>query len=244
MGQKETRDSAMVDEKQLMRLVDGEMSLEEQQSALRWLDAHPERWRDCALAFLEEQTLQQELATAGGRTATPVSADAAKFPEVGSPARHATAGPTHVTDASQGGTAAASESGWVKLISLAALVMAAFAVGWLMDMASKQQAPAPAMVVSPVPSLPVDRPPNDQQPQVVSRDPRSRPDAYPPFFVTDHRLWDNESALPPEIESRLEQLGADVRRERGVMPGRLPDGRVVNVPYEDIQVVPVSNHAY
>ncbi len=100
------------------------------------------------------------------------------------------------------------------------------------------------MIVSPVPSVPVDRMPADRQPQVVSRDRVARPFGDAPYFVTDHQLWENESALPPEIESRLEQLGADVRRERGLMPGRLPDGRVVNVPYEDIQVVPVSNHAY
>lgn len=42
-------------------LVLGELSGEDYRQTLAWLEAHPEYWRDCALAFLEEQALAQEL---------------------------------------------------------------------------------------------------------------------------------------------------------------------------------------
>ncbi len=127
----------MVDDRQLMRLVDGELSLEEQQVTLRWLDAHPDRWRDCALAFLEEQALRQELAAAQDRAA------AASRPNSETSGRQVSeegirpdaVDATSRPDGSRRRDAAGSELGWIKMLSLAALVMAAFAVGWLIDMA-------------------------------------------------------------------------------------------------------------
>ncbi|GIX00885.1 MAG: hypothetical protein KatS3mg111_4217 [Pirellulaceae bacterium] len=42
-------------------LVLGELRDASYRQMLEWLEAHPEFWRDCALAFLEEQALAQEL---------------------------------------------------------------------------------------------------------------------------------------------------------------------------------------
>jgi hypothetical protein len=42
-------------------LVCGELSGDDYRQVIRQLDAHPDRWRDCALAFLREQALTQSM---------------------------------------------------------------------------------------------------------------------------------------------------------------------------------------
>ncbi len=51
----------IVDENLIDSLVSGQLTGEQYRAALRALDAKPAKWRDCALAFLEEQALQTEL---------------------------------------------------------------------------------------------------------------------------------------------------------------------------------------
>ena len=48
-------------ELRLDRLVDGELSAQEYRALLAALDEEPDSWRRCAMAFLEAQTLGQEL---------------------------------------------------------------------------------------------------------------------------------------------------------------------------------------
>ena len=45
----------------LDRLVDGELSADERRRLLETLETTPDGWRDCALAFLESQSLRQQL---------------------------------------------------------------------------------------------------------------------------------------------------------------------------------------
>ncbi len=49
-------DAELIDE-----LVTGQLSGQRYRDALKAIDAQPEKWRDCALAFLEDQALRQEL---------------------------------------------------------------------------------------------------------------------------------------------------------------------------------------
>jgi len=53
--------SNRVDQEALDRLVDGEMSSDEQRELLRQLEAEPDGWRRCALAFVEGQSWGREL---------------------------------------------------------------------------------------------------------------------------------------------------------------------------------------
>ena len=53
--------SNRADQEALDRLVDGEMSSDEQRELLRQLDAEPDGWRRCALAFVEGQSWGREL---------------------------------------------------------------------------------------------------------------------------------------------------------------------------------------
>src|ERR1700759_5013413 len=56
MNEKVSNDDMVFD-----RLVDGELSTSERRSLLESLDARPDGWRRCALAFLEAQAWRQEL---------------------------------------------------------------------------------------------------------------------------------------------------------------------------------------
>ncbi len=46
---------------ELDRLVDGQLNNEEYRELIRQIDKDPDGWRQCALAFLQHQALQQEL---------------------------------------------------------------------------------------------------------------------------------------------------------------------------------------
>ena len=52
----------------LDRLVDGELEGDAQRQLLLAMDAQPDAWRRCALAFIEEQALRRELSGAAGES--------------------------------------------------------------------------------------------------------------------------------------------------------------------------------
>ena len=63
MNNKSLNDDILFD-----RLVDGELSGGERRALLESLDARPQGWRRCALAFLEAQSWRKELREARGGT--------------------------------------------------------------------------------------------------------------------------------------------------------------------------------
>lgn len=52
----------IIDEQLLDELVSGSLSKEQYRQVLLALEANPAKWRDCALAFLQEQALEEDLA--------------------------------------------------------------------------------------------------------------------------------------------------------------------------------------
>jgi len=54
-------DDPTVDEQSIDDLVAGQLTRERYREVIRALDAEPSKWRDCALAFLEDQALRAEL---------------------------------------------------------------------------------------------------------------------------------------------------------------------------------------
>ena len=228
-------------QQQIARLVDGELTESEQHQLLLWLEAHPDQWRTCALAFVEDQVLRNALEP-GSRLGMG-DARVIASSEIGSAETTSELRDTYLED--RWGPASPGDRGelkWFKFFSVAATVLAAFAIGWLFEMSRHPNTlpnPTPA---SSVPSVPLaqDR---STEPQIVSH---SEPYYQPTprnWYVTSNDLWENESALPPELQSLIEQAGAQVRRKRGLLPAEL-NGRRVTLPYEDIQLVPVRNDSY
>ena len=53
--------NAVNEELRLQRLIDGALNVDERRSYLAELDKHPHRWRDVALAFVEEQIWREQI---------------------------------------------------------------------------------------------------------------------------------------------------------------------------------------
>jgi hypothetical protein len=51
-------------------------------------------------------------------------------------------------------------------------------------------------------------------------------------------------ALPPEVVRVLERLGHEVRRDRGLVPIDLEDGRRVVIPVEQFEITPVTGRSF
>src|SRR6478736_529657 len=68
----------------LERLVDGELTEEAQRQLLLAIDAHPDAWRRCALAFVEAQALRRDLR--GAMRQSDTASNCGKPPTVAKPA--------------------------------------------------------------------------------------------------------------------------------------------------------------
>ncbi len=112
-----------IDAQLLDELACGSLRGERYRQAIRSLEAHPERWRDCALAFLQEQALTQELqdiAAGEPQWGADELTDSKESFAVESAAR------TEAEDRRE-----YSRLQWMhRLTSLAALLLISFTVGW------------------------------------------------------------------------------------------------------------------
>lgn len=210
----------------LMRLVDGELSPVEQCELLRSLDSQPDGWRRCALAFLEDQAWRQELTASQSRSKMAAIEAACPTTVVQTAVQQQLGSqrPGFVTRRPRGNRM--SDDGWGKTLVLAATVLAAFLFGLTLPTDQTRSLPPQSQITNAQPVAPVD-------------DRRSQP-----YYVSDSDFWDRDSAVPLAVQESLRQRGTDVRRQRGLVPMQLPDGRRVTVPYEDVQLVPVRGTSY
>lgn len=126
------RDEFLIDQ-----LVLGTLKGSEYRRALLTLEANPERWRDCALAFLQEQAIAQELndlATASvdwncnaqstiAGSSKPVASDLVAQTSMDS-AANVNANATSWVPSSQ-------HAVWHRWLSMAAVLLMSFGVGWM-----------------------------------------------------------------------------------------------------------------
>ena len=57
-------------------------------------------------------------------------------------------------------------------------------------------------------------------------------------------FWSGSPAVTPEIRNELLRMGVQVRQDHGYLPLRAADGRLVLVPYEDVQMAPANRRAF
>jgi len=225
-----------------MRLVDCELSLDEQRSVLRKLEAEPGGWRRCAVAFLEDQALQRQMCQrTSGSLNRPLSA---VQPVLGQTPSERNAGPATVSSRRQKPTD--DEYSWGKLFSLAVTILLAFSAGWWAESSRKIDSQIPSLVDAANPAriaqTGIASPPSPD----VGQPERPYAGQYyaGQYYVDDSRVWDRESVIPSDVRRSLQRIGADVHHQRGLIPVTLSDGRRISVPYEDVQIVPVSNRSY
>lgn len=219
MKQTNDFDDSPIDELVIMRLVDGEVTGAERMEILQRLEQQPGGWRECALAFLEDQVWKQAMALPSASVA---DAEVVALPTA------AVVRNESIHRFMNLGTIA----------TLAAGLLLAFAAGtWMPKRGTGGDGGQPSMEIAeaPVPQS-KDTDPNDPRFSVAEA-----ADGVSPLYVIDKEFWDHETSVPQDFQKRLESIGAKVERKRGLMPVRANDGREWIVPYEELDVVPVRD---
>jgi anti-sigma factor RsiW len=216
------------------RLVDGELSRDERRVLLESLNARPQGWRRCAMAFLEAQSWRRELRQlaeerpAGAATVkTPVSQSQSKRNSVRTAAQ------------------------W---LAVAAGLLLAFKIGaWQrergMPIASSPAATNEQLVSVPPPAaVPNNAKTSDALNLWVRDDAGQLRRVRVP--LVDAQTLDQQlgtvfqTGVPDDVRDRLNDSGYAVESKRQYAPLWLENGRPMVVPVEDTKIVPVSNRAY
>jgi len=211
---------------QIDRLVSGDLPEPDRRSLLAWLDEEPNRWRACALAYLEAQAWEQ--ATAATR-----EGEAPAEPWVrGSGFRVQKDGEN-------------AKTAWLHWLAIAGMLVVAFAAGtavrvrWIPDRA------APPQFAQPGSTSPA-RPPGPLLATVSVRtnlDPRLQTQLTLPVEPADAPLT-AASSISEYDRKQWERRGYELVEETRYLPAKMPDGRTVMVPVNRVQLkfkgIPVS----
>ncbi len=234
----------MLDEQTLEDLVAGQLTGERYRAALRALDADPKLWRECALAFLEDQALRTELRELAKGTIEWRCDEEKNDASVNVNGVHLGSSAEIVPTTAAGKKTEAASLRWSShLLSTAALLMVSFTVGWLGSelLAEREQLLAPknnAVVTTSNPvgnaignatsrtPLQADLPQADITPQFVL----DRPGQFMPL---DHEI--------PQPFLELERQGkVQLESKDGLVPHRMADGTTVFFPVQEVRVIPVT----
>jgi len=236
------------DEYRFDRLADGELSEEQYRSLLASLDDEPGGWRQCAIALLEKQALENELGSLAAEAQTPA------------PRRRVSTLSHH------------SPFRGLYAVAVAAGLLIAFGMGALYhslgdrngrtnngpvaddqqnDSKSKDRENNLADRDEPGDNqLANDSSPGNEERlnevTLVVSDPHGGAERQVsvPLLTPDQvdRDWFTEAnqQLPDMVRHTLLQRGHDVRLQQELVPVQLPDGRTLIVPVQQYDVVPVS----
>lgn len=231
------------DQRVLDLLADGELSQEQERDVLLELDRHPDRWRRCALTFLETRVWQCEV------------------PRIEALKPIAHPGPKK-SDSADG----TWYNRWTWALAMAAIFLLAVGIGRMFPLAQPAGKTLNGPTIANAPVTPPTVASVQQQPDRTS-------DMIPPptlasstnqpvgdlTFVDDAGRsvevpvfdWNRQNAdrllfqpepLPQELVRNLKRH--EVRRHQRYVPVQLEDGRHVLVPVQELDIVPVPDTAY
>lgn len=231
-----------VDQGAIDRLVDGELDDHARQNLIRSLDAVPDGWKRCAVAFLEAQSWRR--AVEGFASESPHGNGDRLLPLAAAPPVSAAARASRRIAARAFGRA----------IGLAALIAVAFGAGLISAGALGRAGPVPGHPHgaggvqiardSPGPVRPSpEQPPTDGRSTVLidgaTTAPMSRPVKVPLVAATGsedvRRLLHQPPALPEYLRRQFERKGYRIESDRRMISMELADGRQVAVPVETLK---------
>jgi hypothetical protein len=235
--QREWDDAAMLD-----RLVDGELNDRQYRELLLRLETQPDGWRRCALAFLEAQAWRREMRM----LRVEEDHEEVRADEVRAPVRRR------------------RFAEW--LLAVAAGFLIAWSLGPLLskDAPTESHPIGSAVSVAPPASAGAETTDEVNALQIAGSPGTSDVDSEEAEaemvgdvagtawdipvddWSPQHAQWLNEegSAFPDELVRALENVGARIRRHRGLLPLETRDGRRVVVPVERVEITPVSFAQY
>ncbi len=238
MNSSSGRSNRSVDDVEVQRLVDGELSTEEYRALLAGLDEEPGGWRRCAMAFLEGQALEKELVTVLRALDGCAGSNAKGVKPTLSPLAGSTIDARTVC-------------------AVAASFLVAFALGVLIP----RFLPIGGQDGSLAGNLPTQQPAGMNRPGMVGNENVRRPvgsvqlvmdgpggaataaGQVPVYEVgqdLEQYLSAEQPTLGPELIDLLRQQGYDVQHQQQFFPAPLNDGREVIVPVDGYRITPVS----
>lgn len=206
-------------QKQIDRLVDGEMQQEELQHFLDSLEQTPESWKQVALTFLESQALRRL-----------VQADRRAFAGVSLPEPQGTPSAPHSPWRSPQPTKFGWNWGWQSVVGLLGMAIG-FGMAHLLTrdegtMANLRPLDHSAVAESsaPAPYAPA---------------PFDAPLLANPMPATElQKWWQEASSMPEEVRATLQSSGQRVRRNMRLIPVTTRNGGWGIVPVEQLQIDP------
>jgi len=218
-----------IDPRLLDRLVDGELPAEQRRTLLLHLDAEPDGWRRCALAFLEAQAWGEDL----------------------SAIRHEPSEAAAIVQASRPQPVPAGRRPRVPTIlaMAASFIMATLLMmGW--QALRGPATPGHTQVASDRPTdrhSPAGRP-NWEMVTVAMPSSNGKVESVRLPAIDEHQLdesWLNmPGAVPADVLQALQRTGHTVRQSRELVPMPTQDGRRLVVPIDQVEVNYVGNRRY
>lgn len=252
-------DSAEFPRSELDRMVDGELSEEEQRSLLQRLEESSNGWKELALAYVEASVWKDQFS----QTRTILESDSTRalpsvIASIGDRQRE--------TDPHIGKQEARQQSGMTSAFAAVAVVLV-FGLGiWLgrtqiefpgqpSQIADTPQSPSTNVANippqdGPIPTTTVNQNTDSPIPktvQVVYSDGQSDVLRVVDVPIADSvhgdgskqldEFWHRpESAIPAELRAELEKSGHQITESRDLWPAQLPDGRSVVIPVSQVHV--------
>jgi hypothetical protein len=246
----------MIDDILIDRLVDGELSDAERRALLLQLDAEPDGWRRCALAFLEAQCWREAARDFEALRSSGASFQGGRREDLphslGSPGGLPTRAPRRSRAPSH-----SNRRRWRARLALAAGVLLVFGLGWSLSRFERQASrdprieiplvQGPAGAPAPRPSSPAsEETPNapwPTEPRLVATLQLGGPD-MPSYRVPilagpeiDERwLHSQPAAVPEYVRALWEREGYRVAQRRRVLEMDLSDGHRLEVPLDEIEL--------
>jgi hypothetical protein len=227
-----------IDDVLIDRLVDGELSADERRQVIAALDARPDSWRRCALAFLEAQSFRGAMkAIIAGPQAAIVQPTAT------------TTGNPKPSRFSHVGKTASAVAYWC---AIAASLFVAFGLGWQAngpaaspDVQVAVDSPRPTPLVEGLPSA------GDDAVTLVVHNQNGEPQRVRVPLVEGRRLGQAFADAPqwaaPAVREYLQERGLDLKARRRYAPMYFeqPNGMApLIVPVDDAVITPVSLPVY
>ncbi len=251
----------MITDQELDRLVDGELDEQAYRDVLRKLEMEPDGWRRCALAFLERQAWERELS---GWTRQEMSTPPRAVELHASPLVVPSVNPIDKT------TGRRHVPAWMQWMAAAVVGFLVTQVSWpgrvdddrvssRSEVASDGEAnrsrrpaerpTAPKPPIAKNEAIRSPRTPEAPETQwtVILQDGYQTDAgdwAMPVYNSSDGRgraSLQRGSNLPESLEAELRRAGHVVRRQRAYTPVELHDGRQLVIPWEQVEIVPVSH---
>ncbi|MFO1065710.1 MAG: hypothetical protein U0892_17755 [Pirellulales bacterium] len=225
-----------IDELTWQALVDGELPRAELRKLVALCDKHPELWKQCAVAFLEDQALRAELgslARAEGLFAQPSQKKPAAATTVQSETKPVETKPLIASESS-------SRSSFLSFkvldwFALAACLVIAFIIGAQSNRTAGPLSPQSGLVQNDTPSAQ-----SRFKPDLATGAPNA-----PSALVRNNNMTADSTQFislendTPKQFDQLRQFGLEpVKTSEGVVPVRLPDGSTALVPVQEYSVQP------